>query len=366
MRPVTSRFLAEIKQSHTVAVEVNLYGTDGSITPLEISDGSVNLNATSAVRASCDLTVPGLEWVPKGPTDDLAPYGSEINIRRGVRYSDGTSELVSLGWFGIQDAETSDDGNGIITTVSGYDRSQDVINAKFENSYTVASGTVFSEAILTVVLDGRPGTTFQPSLPTASTISIGRDIAAQAGDDRWEFAQGLAKAIGMSLYFDADGHLALRPYAGSGVMDTLVEGEDGVLVSAGRSWSRANAKNRWVVTGESVEGENVIRAVTTDENPSSPTYYNGPFGRCPDFYMHPDIQSIEQAQTVANSLKAQNLGAASTVNFGIIPNPALEPEDTVRITRQDAGINENHILDSVTIGLGASETMTGSTRQVLV
>jgi hypothetical protein len=170
----------------------------------------------------------------------------------------------------------------------------------------------------------------------------------------------------MVLYFDGDGILTLRPYADAGVVATLSEGEGGVLLSATRGWSRTNAFNRVVATGENTDSSAVYRAVATDDNALSPTYYFGDFGKVPRFYDSPYIGSNDQAQDAANAILAQELGTAANVSFGIVPNPALEPEDTVYVKRERAGIDERHIIDSLSIGLGASESMSGTTRERLV
>lgn len=365
MRPVSDRFLAEVRRSHRVYVEAWLWpagGTDAVRIP--ITDGSVTLDATAAVRGRCDIQVEHADWIPNTAGDRLSPFGAEIEIRRGVIYSDGTTESVALGRFGIEGAEVSDDGTGAGVRVEAMDRAERMSKAKFEDVYQVASGTDFTKAILDLAQEAFPAVPYMDGFLAASPISLGRPVTAQPGDDRWEFMQGLATALGMVLYFDGDGVLTLRAYAAKGPVLELVEGEGGVLLSASRSWSRTSAFNRVIVTGESTTS-NVYRGVATDLEPSSPTYYYGPFGRCPEFRTYPDIVSDTQAETVAASILAQHIGTASTVSFGMVPNPALEPEDTILISRPSIGVDENHIIDSLTIGLAATEQMSGTTRERL-
>lgn len=374
VRPVSDRFLAEVKGSHTSVTEVWAYRSSGEPVRLEVSEGSVNLNSTSAIRGSVDLSVPGLDWVPKGPFDLLAPYGNELNVLRGVEFADGSRELVSLGWFGIQSVSVEDDGSGLSVRVSGLDRSQRLSAAVFEDVVNIPADTPFAAAILFLALDAWPDCPYQPDFVSvsgvvagwdASALSIGRGVVAQPGDNRWDFMLGLAKALGMVLFFDGDGILTLRPYAEQGVVASVAEGEGGVLLSAGREWGRSESFNRVIATGENTSSDEVYRAVATDDNPLSPTYYFGDFGKVPRFYSSPYIVSVEQAQDAANAILLQEIGTASTVSFGMVPNPALEPEDTVRIVRERVGVSELHIIDDVTIGLAASDSMSGSTRERL-
>lgn len=363
MRPVSEGFLACVSGSHEVVTEARVLTVDGELTDIPLTDGTVTLDSSASIRGRCDIQVDNTEWIPTDSSDRLAPFGNEINLCRGVRLSDGSTETVSLGWFGIEDGDVTDDGNGAGARVSAYDRSKRISDASFEDTFQLAAGTPFVDGIQQVVLDAWPDCPVDDGVASASTISFGKPVTAQAGDNRWEFVQGLATALGMVLFFDGDGVLVLRPYGLPGVAAELVEGEGGVLVTAARNWSRTEAHNRWVVTGEASGGSSVYRGVATDDNPLSPTYYDGPFGRCPGFWSSDQITSNSQAADAAAALLAQHAGVASTVSFGMVPNPALEPEDMVRISRPSVGVDENHVVDSLTVGLGASELMTGSTRE---
>lgn len=363
MRPVTDAFLAEVRRSHRVRTEAWCWPADGS-DPVEIplSEGSVTSDATQQVRARCDFQVEHTEWIPVDAADRLSPFGTEVELRRGVYFPDGSTETVGLGRFGLEDAGITDDGSGASVSVAGLDRMERLSKAKFEDVHQVGSGTLFTQAILDVVLSIWPECPVMDGFVDASDLVSTLRPTAQVGDDPAEFVQGLAYAIAMSLFFDGDGFLSLRKYAAQEPVLDLVEGE-GVLLSASRDWSRTTAFNRVYVTGENSEGSDVFQGVATDDDPSSPTYYFGPFGRCPEFRSFTQVESDEQAQEVANNILARELGAPSTVSFGMVPNPALEVEDTVLIRRGSVGVDESHVVDQLTVGLGASEVMSGQTRE---
>lgn len=363
MRPVSSEFLAAVARSHRVAVEAWLFPADGSDpVPVPVTDGSVTLEAAAAVRGRCDIQVEHAEWIPSTAGDELSPFGHELELRRGVYLPDGSTETVALGRFGIEDAEVTDEGQGASVRVAALDRAERISKAKFEDTFQLAAGVPFTTGILDVVRGAWPEVPVVDGFEGMSAVSLGKPITAQAGEDRWEFAQGLATALGMVLFFDGDGVLTLRPYAESGAVLDVTDGEDGVLLNVSRNWSRTVAFNRVVVTGEGA-GTAVFRGVATDNNPFSPTYYDGPFGRVPEFRSYPQIVSDQQATDVAMSILAQHLGVPSTVSFGMVPNPALEPEDTIHISRPGVGVDHDYIIDSLTIGLAATEQMTGQTRE---
>lgn len=364
MRPVSTQFLDLIGKSHRVATEATLYPADGTDpVPVPVIDGTVTLDASAAVRGRCDIQVADPDWIPTVAGDRLSPFGAELELRRGLYLPDGTTETVALGRFGIEDAEITDDGTGATVRVTALDRAERVSKAKFEDAYQVDAGTDFTDAILDIVSTAFAAVETAEGFDTASSLALGVPVTALPGDDAWEFAQGLATTIGQRLYFDGDGLLTLRPYSDSQVVTEITEGENGVLLTVSRQWSRTSSFNRVIVTGETAQDDTTYRGEATDTDPASPTFYGGPFGNVPEFRTYPQITSDSHAQDVAEAILAQEIGAPSNVSFGMIPNPALEPDDTVLISRPSIGINEAHVIDSLTIGLGASETMSGTTRE---
>lgn len=353
---------AIVQPSIKLATEVVLLRTDGSSEVLPVSDGNVVQDATAAVRGSADITVPGEDWVPHDATDDLAPYGNEIQPYRGIVYPDNTRELVSLGIYGIRTTSDVSSGSEVSTSLTCLDRSQRLIDAYIEDPLQIAAGTPIGEAILSVAQGGWSDVPYDSNLPTATALTLPKVVAAE-GDDRWELIQGLASAIGMVVYFDSFGKLTLRTYSAAGVVASVTDGEGGVLIEVSRDWTQDDAFNKVIVTGENTSTSAVYRGVATDDDPNSPTRYGGPFGQKPRFWSSPYVGSNDAAQDAATSILAQELGTLASVSFQQVPNPALEPEDTVYVRREVAGVNENHILDSVAIELGPEGSMDCVTRQ---
>jgi hypothetical protein len=368
MRPVTARFLDAVGRSHRVSRQVEILSAGEVLgDPVTAVSGTVTLDSTSAIRGRCDLTFiddGSIGIVPSLSTDRLAPYGNEIRVSRGIQYPDGTTELVALGVFGIQSVDVDDTTDGLEVRVVGLDRSQRVIDARFEEPYQVEAATNYATAIENVIDAGVPGLTY--SFPTITTTTP--LLVAAEGDDRWAFAQEMARSLGMILFLDGDGAVVVEPIstpAGTPAL-ALAEGADGVLVSAGKGWTREGAFNRVIATGENTGEGAPVRGVATDTNTASPTCYFGPFGKVPRFYVSQFITTTAQAEDAAAGMLAKELGTSQTIRFGAVVNPALEPNDIVQVTRQRAGFDESHVVDSVTIPLDVAGTMTGQTRAVQV
>lgn len=368
MRPVSDRW--DVSESHRVVSRLTLLdnGEETDFTTSTV-DGVVNLDQGAAIRGRCDVVFVDdgdLGIVPTDATDVLAPYGNEIRIERGLRYPDGEEEYVSLGIFRIDESTAEDSGDGATVRVSGLDRFSRIIDGRFEEAYAVASGTLHTTAILGAVQ------AIWPDVPyhfASSSLTTGALMAA-AGEDRGAFIQTDATSMGMELYFDGDGVLILRPVPTaieSQRVAEIVDGENGVLTSASRRWTRQGTYNRVVALGETTEeGVAPVKGVATDDNPLSPTYYYGPFGRVPAFYVSEFITTTAQAQDAAAGQLAKQLGTARQTSFGSIVNPALEPGDVVRIRDEALDLDEDHVIDSLTIPLSEDQLATGSTRIVQV
>jgi len=366
------RFLWALARPHEVVVRATLLdgGTETELPT--VVDGSVSLNANAATRGSCELSIADdgtLGWIPTSSDSPLAPYGREVRIERGIRYYDGTTEFAPLGVFRIEDAGIDDSGSEIVVAISGLDRSARIIDAKFEEPYQIAAGTNYVDAILETIQAAWPDVPHD--LPTTEYAAPAGGLPKEEGADRWQFCQEMAAACGMELYFDSLGVLVMRPVAqfvtGTAAWH-LVEGEDGVLIRAGLQWSRQNSFNKSIVTGENIGDDGPpARGVAVDDNPLSPTYYHGPFGKVPDFYSSTEIISDAQAADVAAARLARQLGTTQSISFGAIVNPKLEPSQVVRVSRERAGIDqEDHVIDTLNLPLSSESEMTGATRATVV
>jgi hypothetical protein len=90
----------------TVVTELEFFQRDDSIAVLDglILDGTVTIER-QAVRRSCDLTIIDAEHTltPSEATDLFGAWGRyEFQVKRGIRFPDGSQELVPLGMFRIE------------------------------------------------------------------------------------------------------------------------------------------------------------------------------------------------------------------------------------------------------------------------
>lgn len=366
MRPVTARFTDAISQSHRIALAVEIFSSGSVIdTITSVTAGTITLDATAAIRGRLDITIVDdgtLDLVPALAADALAPYGNELRVSRGIRYPDGTTELIGLGVFRINETNIADTADALTIQISGQDRSARIADARFEDPADIAQGTNIATQILNLVQVAYPDVTYNFS----TTTHLTGHMTVEEGADRWDLCQQFAANAAMQLYFDGDGTLILSPVGQGVTVATLAEGASGLLLSSGRRWTREGTYNRVIATGENTGVGVPVRGVATDNNTLSPTYYLGPFGKVPRFFVSQFLQTTAQAQDTADAMLLKELGTTQSVNFGSLVLPHLEPNDVVRITRSRAAIDEDHVIDSLTIPLTADQAMSGTTRATQV
>lgn len=365
MWTVSEDFTAELgagDQRITTLAEVL---SEGVVTysGLGVISGSVDIDATASARRRCTVTLvdESGELTPNDADDILSPYGYELRLWRGLVFDDGGKEMVPLGTFRISEARSQQSDKGRIIALSGFDRSRAVARARFETPYTVAAGSNYATAIQALISDRLPGVSFNfVSILYATPLLV----FDQMGDP-WKAAQDMAESIGCELFFDAMGVCVLRPVpeiSADEIVASYVEGESATILSIENRLNDEPGYNGVVVDGEPADLP-PVHAVAYDEDPSSPTYYLGRYGKVPQFYRSQFIATQEQADETAASMLRSKLGGTEVVTFSAIPNPAHEAGDVVAITVSESGIDDNYIVDRISLPLGAEAEMAVTTRK---
>lgn len=363
MRPVSDAFLRALRNSHTAITRARVCttyqtGTDPEGTEIPIVAGTVTLDATADIRATLDLTTTGT-W-PAAPTDLLAPYGGEIYVERGVEVS-GTREWVGLGYFRIDRPDQDAAADGPIRLACS-DRMAGIVDAKLTTPITWYTNHTFRQAFERMVFDVYPDLEIDYDF-NPDGITVGRTVVVD--EDRYGFLADLCRAISKTMHFDHAGRLrvAAAPNPTEPVW-AVDHGPNGVLTSLSRSLDRNGIYNAVVAEGEAADGTPPVRAIAYDVGPNSPTYWWGRFGKVPRRYSSSLLTRQAQAEQAAVVLLSRALGAPYSVSFGAVPNPALEPLDPILVTYADESPAEHHVVQTLDIGLGEGDAMTGTTREV--
>lgn len=87
MYPIGEDFKNTLKNSHKIAVKVEVLDGGIPVRELDINEGNVSVDRHKNVRRSCSIQVVDKtgELTPSAATDLLTPYGNELKLYRGVQ-----------------------------------------------------------------------------------------------------------------------------------------------------------------------------------------------------------------------------------------------------------------------------------------
>src|SRR6185369_8938102 len=96
--PVSGLFLDALRGGqYQNVVEADVYYVGNFIATLPLSAGSVTIDRTAHIRRTCTVTVASPSFIPLFAASALAPYGTELRIKMGIKYPSGAVEMVPLG-----------------------------------------------------------------------------------------------------------------------------------------------------------------------------------------------------------------------------------------------------------------------------
>lgn len=368
--------LAEIVSgSHRVVVAARVLSTfqigdDPLGVDIPVLGGDVRYDSTARIYATLNLDTLGVSETdgrtlfPRRAGDLLAPYGTEIFVRRGIDVGDVTL-WVPLGYFRIDDVEQSPASDGTISISAsdrmvGLDDGELLAPLQFRSTRTIAS--VVEELVhgtypaATILFDDE-----------AADEPLGRQMIVEKS--RYDALLNIVESLGKIMYWDGEGVLRIEDAPESDeIVWEIRAGHEGVLVDVRRRVTREGMANAIVATGEGSSGS-PMRGVAFDNGPNSPTRWDPPddptmlwFGQIPDSYSSPLITTPSRARHAARNILRRRIGMPYQIDFGVIPNPALRPRHLVRVTQKD-GNRERHLMETVTVPLNAASNMTGGTRE---
>jgi hypothetical protein len=329
----------------------------------------VDRNSPERRRATINIVTSRGDLIPSEIDDLFMPWGNEMIVYRGVRVLELSGgeriEYVPLGIFGITDFTARDSGQGWWLQVEGSDRSEKIANARLTGKYEIAKNTNAVDAIRDLIDYRSPSGIIYAKHFAATDIELPKMVIDEEANP-WDKCTEIAESIGMDLYFDNDGLLVLRPEPdpdNTAVCWEYSEDQVGMTLDMTRRVSRRETYNHVIVAGEPVSNTEPARGEAFDDNPSSPTYYQGTFGDRPYFIVSSAVATDAQAEAMANAILNKQKGLSERLTIQALVNPAHEVGDVVLIQRERIKINAKYVMDSFTIPLQAGSSMSSTMRK---
>jgi hypothetical protein len=348
MRPVSDEFLANLRYSHVIAASCELI-FPGETDPVSVpvQDGHVRIDRTAENRRSGSAQIPWSLQVGEDLGIDIRtlPLGGYALLRRGLRYANGSTELVLLGRLRVESVSwgTLD----VSASIELADRMAQVRDEPFAAPFAAAGLTPAQAAV--GIVQGVFGSSIAYHTPYTPPGVLGDVIYSGT---RAEALSDLNTAYGAESYFDADGDFvfAQKPGDAETVVWTVDAAATGVMISAGESLDRTGIYNGVLVKGQPAADQPPISGLATFDDPTSPIRWGGPFGKVLLVADSTSVQDAAQAAATAQSLLRLRLKQTRQLELGAAPNPALEAGDTILVDFPD-GRDELHLVDAVEISL---------------
>lgn len=347
--PYPHAFAARMDVYHDAILQASMWDTEWLV------GGSVSANLSQRVSRSFAATVhPSL--YPMSDTDLLSPALAVVRIHAGVRYPDGSSEVFPVFMGRIAEVERKGDGR---VEVAGEDLAQDVVDAAFEQPEPSSPGLGLTQEFERLVRQALPLANFG----TYDVTGVGTTPTLVWEEDRGQALDDLAAAAGARWYTLGNGDFVLRqyPYTVGSPVATLRDGEGGTINTAQVSRTRDGVANVVVVTSERTDGAPPVRQVARDTDPTSPTYYLGPYGKVVTAIRVQTPLDSGEALELAQAQLAAAKALRSQWSVSCVADCTLEPGDAVTLSYR--GLTETQVIDSITypLGIGKMDIATRST-----
>lgn len=330
---------------------------DSDTNPVYLPEGgTVEARLTSRVSRTARITMdPSL--YPAAPGDVLSPYAAVIKVFTGIGYPDGSREIFPIFTGRIYDFDRAPSG-GLV--VMAEDLAADVVGFPFEQPQPSSAGGSVLQQIRQLISDAVTGAVFDTNDVTDGTVP-----QLVWDTDRGQALDDLANALQGRWYTLGDGSFVVRkfPYVGGTPVVTISDDSGGVVMTATRRVTRDGTINSMTVVSERMDGTDPVRVTVRDNDPVSPTFFGGPFGKRSRTVKVQTPLSFGGAQALARSLLASGMALTEQWSIAMPSDGSLEPGDTIGVGYR--GISSNQVIDSARWSLDTAQ-MSIETRASIV
>lgn len=332
---------------------------------LRMAEGAVEAVRRADVRRSASVRFADESGalVPLTGDDLLDPLERrELQLWRGLRYQDGTSELRSLAVVVIEQADVTEDA-AITVEVKGRDRSVLVSGSPWTDPYTIASGTNVGTAIQAIIEDRAGAGAFEFAFSPVATTTTGR-VTYDPSTNPWTAVQKMADGIGHEVFFDAEGVCVLRPVPDPNEAEVAwsFTGSTSLRVGAmRRTVDGANLVNGVIIDASAPWLTTPLRGEAWDTDPDSPTRV-ARIGERPLRITDATVFTQTAADAAAAAKLLDVLGVEEQVTFSAIVNPWLAEGDVIELYSRALGGTARGIVETLSIPVSVADAQQGTTR----
>jgi len=367
-----AKYLDALRYSHEARLRVTLYDAGGLVGTLPVVSVRLKIDGTAAIRRTGTIEVAIDPWgtASRDVIEQINVQAGEVKIEHGIAWPNEPTDWVTIARMRIADGSKA--LLAATRNIELYDRALLIQEYNFPTVWPMdkvkPSPPGVPELYIDLIERAVAQTLPDVTIVVDPTIDITeKPLPYQSfgrGDDRLDAIITMAEALDAEFFNNNEGDFVLAD-ANTVVTTpvwTVSAGEEGVLVSMEETFNRQEQYNAVGLTA-SAEDEQDKYAFVWDDDPASPTFFDGPFGKRPIFlsetYAHmPTIAKVES--TAIRRLQAY-LGATRSLRLNTLYNPLLQPGDRITVEWPD-GTSEVQIIDVIDLTLGDGASMGIETR----
>lgn len=391
MWPVTSQFVNELKKpSHTIFARVDFLDTDFQIvhrvtqvgnpefrcgcgTPHPddvLIDGTVDVDASRGTRRTLTMSLlnPDGFFTPDASSfaedsdwDGFFYINRLVRLWRGVVYDDGTQELMPVGTFMVDKAETLVERGMSTVVIAGSDLWKKFTKSQFGVPTTFTDGTAINTVITTMATSaGITQLNLDPLTErTSASKNIQKDFNFEGDETRGDALLKICSDYGIEVFMNPMGVLTTRDFQNPFDRPTVwyYDESDTLAFFLRTVIDDDRLYNHVIVvgTGDAQEGGVIYRAELKDTDPASPTNITRIGDRVFRFES-PLLSNQESVDRSAFTIFYKHFLLSQTVAMEAVCNPALEGNDVVWVGETEfSRVDTRFLLGTFSIPLVTSK-----------
>jgi hypothetical protein len=332
--------------------------------PEDVATRAVQMRV-SASRATAGATTPKLTYLRLAVTDnastiEMVPVGHGAVDKVTRRRSSTDSSGGGGGGPGVAGKGGGQAGGGKSLKVHAVDLSKLVSANPWGSAFVIQTGENYVAAGLRFLLNRLPSQTQFRLCTTTKTTKEPLMYGLNQGGDPWKDLKEFLLPAGLECFFDAAGVFVIRqiPDPAFGVpVWTIDDDAHPVITDLSEDLTTEQTFNQVTVKGGGTSTKNAVSATASDTNPLSPTYILGDFGIHAVTITLPGLETEDQAQVAAEAVLAGSLSGSQVITISMVPNPALEPGDLVRLDLEDTDMSGVFLINGLTWSPSQAEPM---------
>lgn len=400
MWPVSTQFINELRKPvHVVFARVDFLNTDfqvvhrvtqygspdfrcGCGTPHPddvLIDGTIDVDVSRGTRRTLTMSLlnPDGFFTPDADiyaeNDDWDGFfyvNRLIRVWRGVIYEDGREELVPVGTFAVDKAETLVERGMSTVVIAGSDLWKKFTKSQFGTPTSFADGTAINTVISTMASSA--GVTLMNLDPlterTSASKNIQRTFYFEKDETRGDALKKVCNDYGIEVFFDPMGVLTTRDFRNPFDRPTAYYYDDSdTLAFFLRSVINDDRLyNHVIVVGTAAVNTTgiIYKAELKDTDPASPTNISR-IGDRVFRYESPLMGTQEAVDKSAYTIFYKHFLLSHSIAMEAICNPALEGNDVVWVAENNyTGVDARFLLGTFSIPLVTSKQKLGMSRVI--